>query len=127
MEHISKEDLENFLSDVQRVLIKGGKFIARVPNGDSPFGLPLQHGDVTHKTVIGSGMMKYLANSLDLQITFLGAEPRTLNSSSLYNTFPIFLIEVLKKIGDFIIKKSFYKTNSNIAFFSPNLLTILQK
>ena len=127
MEHVSKKDLEKFLFDVKRVLIKGGKFVARVPNGDSPFGLPLQNGDITHQTVIGSGIMKYLANSLGLKIKFLGAEPRTLNSSQFYNSIPIFIIEILKKVGDILIKNCFYKKKSNISFFSPNLLTVMQK
>ena len=127
MEHINKKDLEKFLFEVQRVLIKGGKFIARVPNGDSPFGLPLQNGDLTHQSIIGSGIMKYLSNSLGLKIIYLGAEPRTLKSSSVINSIPILLVEIFKKIGDFIIKKSFYKTNSYISFFSPNLLTVMQK
>ena len=108
-------------------MIKGGKFIARVPNGDSPFGMPLQNGDLTHQTIIGSGIMKYLSNSLGFKIIFLGAEPRTLKSKSFINSIPIFIVEIFKKIGDFIIKKSFYKKNSNISFFSPNLLTVMQK
>ena len=126
MEHIDKKDLDKFLLDVKRVLVKGGKFIARVPNGDSPFGLPLQYGDITHKTAIGSGMMKFLANSSGLKVKFLGSEPRTLISSSFLNTFVIFLVEALKTIGDLIVNSLFFKKNSNISFFSPNLLTVMK-
>ncbi len=57
MEHIPLEALPGFLSEVRRVLKPDGVFVARFPNGDSPFGRHIQNGDVTHRTarVRGAG------------------------------------------------------------------------
>jgi SAM-dependent methyltransferase len=52
LEHIEQYLIPIFISEIKRVLKAGGYFIARFPNGDSPFGLINQNGDVTHITVI---------------------------------------------------------------------------
>jgi hypothetical protein len=44
----------DFKLDVKRVLKPGGRFIARCPNGDSPFRLVNQNGDVTQVTSIAA-------------------------------------------------------------------------
>ena len=61
IEHLEKDELPGFFAAVHRVLKPGGAFVARFPNGDSPFGRRYQHGDLTHKTVIGAGMVQHLA------------------------------------------------------------------
>ena len=61
IEHIELVDLPGFFAAVQGLLKPCGVFLARFPNGDSPFGRRYQHGDLTHKTVIGSGMVQHLA------------------------------------------------------------------
>jgi 2-polyprenyl-3-methyl-5-hydroxy-6-metoxy-1,4-benzoquinol methylase len=60
LEHIPQSEILNFLSQVKRMLKNGGVFIARFPNGDSPFGLANQNGELTHVTAIGSEKFRYL-------------------------------------------------------------------
>lgn len=54
LEHIPQEEIPDFLSRLRTLLNSDGKILARFPNGDSPFGLKNQNGDVTHVTFIGS-------------------------------------------------------------------------
>lgn len=61
IEHIERDELQDFFAAVHRLLKPAGVFVARFPNGDSPFGRRYQHGDLTHKTVIGTGMVAHLA------------------------------------------------------------------
>lgn len=61
IEHIGMDELPGFFAAVNGLLKPGGVFVARFPNGDSPFGRRYQHGDLTHKTVIGAGMVTHLA------------------------------------------------------------------
>ncbi len=76
LEHIPQDNLLDFLIEVKRVLKNGGFFIARFPNGDSPFGLKIQNGDVTHITSIGSGKVYYLGTATNMKVFFLlGAKP----------------------------------------------------
>lgn len=74
LEHVPQEELFAFLQEIQRVLQNGGVFIARFPNGDSPFGRFIQNGDPTHLNTIGSGKARYFAKKLGVEIVYLGAE-----------------------------------------------------
>src|SRR5579863_9969429 len=74
MEHIPLEALPGFRSEVRRVLKPAGYFVARFPNGDSPFGRHIQNGDVTHKTAIGSIRARYLAAQAAMELLFLDCE-----------------------------------------------------
>lgn len=74
LEHIPQSDILNFLSHIKRMLKNDGVFIARFPNGDSPFGLANQNGDLTHVTAIGSEKFRYLVQRLNLELIFLGGE-----------------------------------------------------
>ena len=61
LEHMEREELVKFFSSVHALLKPGGHFLARFPNGDSPFGRFYQHGDLTHKTAIGGRLIEHLA------------------------------------------------------------------
>jgi len=74
LEHLPQEALFPFLQEIQRVLKDRGVFIARFPNGDSPFGRFIQHADPTHLTTIGSSKARYFAKKLGVRIIYIGAE-----------------------------------------------------
>jgi len=61
LEHIPAPDIPNVLRDIHALLVPGAVFVARFPNGDSPFGRAYQNGDITHVTVLGSGKVSSLA------------------------------------------------------------------
>lgn len=48
LEHLPLEYLLSLLEIARDRLRPGGVFIARVPNGESPFGGSILHGDITH-------------------------------------------------------------------------------
>lgn len=74
LEHVPGDAVVGFVDEVKRVLVDGGVFMARVPNGDSPFGLVNQNGDLTHVTAIGSGMVHYLARRAGATLLYVGAQ-----------------------------------------------------
>jgi SAM-dependent methyltransferase len=59
-EHLDKPELVALLQQLRPAMRAGGVLIARFPNGDSPFSLPYQNGDLTHRTAIGSRMLVQL-------------------------------------------------------------------
>lgn len=61
LEHFELDEIRSFLSDAREVLRPGGVLLARMPSGDSPFGRAVFHGDVTHRTVLGSSAILQLA------------------------------------------------------------------
>jgi SAM-dependent methyltransferase len=52
LEHLTKDQLLDTLESVHRILKPGGRFLARFPNGASPFGAMYQSADLTHLTVL---------------------------------------------------------------------------
>jgi 2-polyprenyl-3-methyl-5-hydroxy-6-metoxy-1,4-benzoquinol methylase len=61
IEHIERDDLIGFLRHLQAYTNKDTQLVFRFPNGDNPFAAYLQNGDWTHRTAIGSLMIKQLA------------------------------------------------------------------
>jgi 2-polyprenyl-3-methyl-5-hydroxy-6-metoxy-1,4-benzoquinol methylase len=61
------ELIENF-RHVRTLLAPGGFFLARFPNGQSPFGRAFQHGDFTHKSTLTTYKIEYLGAASGLDI-----------------------------------------------------------
>jgi 2-polyprenyl-3-methyl-5-hydroxy-6-metoxy-1,4-benzoquinol methylase len=68
LEHIPLEELTSFLSTVRNLLTDDGVFIARFPNGESPFALPTQYGDTTHVTSLGWNRISQLAQASRMKV-----------------------------------------------------------
>jgi 2-polyprenyl-3-methyl-5-hydroxy-6-metoxy-1,4-benzoquinol methylase len=126
LEHISQNDLPNFIGEIKRILKNGGCFIARFPNGDSPFGLADQNGDVTHITTIGSGKAYYFAAQCDMEVVFVGGESQPLFGTSLLHFAKRLFALLIKKSLHFITNLIFFP-RSNISFYSSNLIMIYKK
>lgn len=68
LEHWSPEELiENFRA-IAALLNPGAHFLARFPNGHSPFGRVYQYGDFTHRSVLSRYRIEYLAATSGLEI-----------------------------------------------------------
>lgn len=75
MEHLSTEGIVELLVAARGLLRPDtGLLLARFPNGDSPFSFVHQHGDHTHQSIIGSGLITNLLQSVGWQPCYLGAE-----------------------------------------------------
>jgi SAM-dependent methyltransferase len=125
LEHLPQNQLLDFLRDIQRVLVDGGVFIARFPNGDSPFGGFLQHGDPTHVTTIGSSMATYFADRLGVKIIYLGGEAEALWAGLPYFAYRVFAIP-LRHLMNWFINLIVLSPLAHIAFCSPNLVMVFR-
>ncbi len=124
LEHIAPDKILPFLTEVKRVLKPNGYFIARFPNGDSPFGLSYQNGDVTHVNFIGSGKARYFANKLAVDLVYIGGEARPF----LISRNPILILSrIVKKAVKTIISQFFNKFFLKPNYLSSNLIMILKK
>lgn len=123
LEHIPEENLLEFLRQIVRTLRDGGCFIARFPNGDSPFGLPAQNGDITHTTAIGSGKVRYFADSLSVDLVYVGAESQPLLGVGLARFFHRLVALPVKKILNLFVNMIIFGP-PGFAFCSPNLVLI---
>jgi len=125
MEHIPLEALPGFLSEVRRVLKPAGYFVARFPNGDSPFGRHIQNGDVTHKTAIGSIRARYLAAQAAMELLFLDCEVQAIFAGRTHTPHRLFAVPVKKLMNAFL--NLVFSPRDPLPFCSPNLHLVLRK
>ena len=57
-----------------------GMLLARFPNGDSPFSLPIQNGDFTHRTALGAGIVSQILRRSGWKLAYLGEPTWAFNS-----------------------------------------------
>ncbi len=121
LEHIPLEALPAFVSELRSHLVPGGRMLFRFPNGDSPFGRPIQYGDLSHTTVLGSGRLDQLCELCGLQVREWGEPPW-------YVLHPNRPLQGLTHAAsrwflERLFRKLFYKRRISL---NPNLVVILQ-
>jgi 2-polyprenyl-3-methyl-5-hydroxy-6-metoxy-1,4-benzoquinol methylase len=126
LEHIPQDTLVGFLLEVKRILKNEGFFIARFPNGDSPFGLKIQNGDVTHITSIGSGKVYYLGAETNMKVFFIGGEAEPILGLTVLPFFHRIIFLPIKKLLNVLVNLAFFPLD-NIEFFSSNVTVIYKK
>lgn len=126
LEHIPQNELPKFINEVKRILKVGGFFIARFPNGDSPFGLFNQNGDITHITTIGNGKVYYFAAKCEMEVVFVGGEAQPLFGTSLLHFAHRLISLPIKKVLHMVTNLIFFP-RSNVTFYSSNLTLIYKK
>ncbi len=67
-EHLSIAELTALLRVLHDLLTESGRLIARLPSGDSPFARAIQHGDLTHQSIIGSSAVRQVAISTGFRV-----------------------------------------------------------
>jgi 2-polyprenyl-3-methyl-5-hydroxy-6-metoxy-1,4-benzoquinol methylase len=124
LEHIRREDLINFLRDVRSICSRDTVVILRFPNGDNPFSLFMQNGDVTHQTWIGRGMLRQIAHLAGFDVESLRAPVIPTQGSSLKRRVSVALgIPVRWAVGRII--GGLFMGGAEVSL-SPNLLAVLR-
>lgn len=70
LEHLELAELEALLPTLKGLMRDTGRLVARVPNGRSPWGLPNQFGDLTHRTVLSDLRFEQLALHTGFRLVF---------------------------------------------------------
>ncbi|HJT98955.1 MAG TPA: class I SAM-dependent methyltransferase, partial [Rhodanobacteraceae bacterium] len=68
LEHWDATELIDNFRSIRTLLVDGGVFLARFPNGQSPFGRAYQHGDFSHKSTLTTYKIEYLAAMCGFEI-----------------------------------------------------------
>lgn len=72
MEHLSYAENQRLLDQVAALLAPGGRFVARFPNGQSPFGRVYQNGDMTHSCMLSASIVRQLLIGRPFDVIHLG-------------------------------------------------------
>lgn len=74
-EHIAQDSLIALCGDLAGRMNPGAVLLCRVPNGESPLGRMLQHGDLTHLSTLGLSKFRQIAAASGLALTCYGEWP----------------------------------------------------
>jgi len=121
LEHLNLFQIPHLLTNIRKVLCDDGVFIARFPNGDSPFSLIIQNADITHRTWIGSYMIENLCTSSGLRVQKIAGETKPILGSKLLLAIHRLLTFIPLYILNLIIVLLFFP-NERKDFLSPNLV-----
>ena len=72
IEHVPPAQTQAFISQLAARLLPGGRLLLRFPNGESPFGLWMQQGDMTHVNALGLSRMRQLCAECGLRLVHSG-------------------------------------------------------
>ncbi len=126
LEHIPQETIIPFLTQLRTMLKSDGILLAKFPNGDSPLGLPNQHGDITHITTLGSIKVLYLSKTVKLTPIYLGKSADPILCGSTPHILHKLVTTPLKAILEGLIKPIFFPC-SKITIFSTNITVAWKK
>lgn len=124
LEHIRREDMINFLCGVRSICASDAVVILRFPNGDNPFSLWMQNGDVTHQTWIGRGMLRQVAQLAGFDVASLHGPAILTKGYSLKRRVSVALgIPIRWAVGKMI--SGLFMGGAEVSL-SPNLLAVLR-
>lgn len=123
LEHIPLRDLQKLVKDVASLLKPGGYFMARFPNGHSPFGRLLQYGDLTHITVIGAYMAEQLGVMSGLKLVRI-ANPKIIFKSNPLRAALQMVFLLCRKFVEIFLGAIYF---SRILPLDPNLIAVWRK
>jgi 2-polyprenyl-3-methyl-5-hydroxy-6-metoxy-1,4-benzoquinol methylase len=81
LEHLTADEAIDMLKKLRDLVDPSeGMLLARFPNGDSPFSLPIQNGDFTHRSTLGAGVVGQLLRHSGWKLAYLGEPTWAFNS-----------------------------------------------
>ena len=124
LEHIEIHDLPEMLKCIRLLSRDGAAFVARFPNGDSPFGRAYQHGDVTHVTVIGSEKIAWLAGEAGFRVERVKEPAVPLKGAGVLRAAKRLSGLVLRRTLDKLISHAYFA--GAIRVFSASVVVVLR-
>lgn len=112
LEHLTVDEIVTLLVGLRCALGANGRIIVRVPSGDSPFCGSVQHSDLTHKTLIGSGMVHQFADKAGLRVVQIREPAFPLRGLGLACAMRRFAVLCLRKVLSVLIRLAFHDGQS---------------
>lgn len=125
IEHLSSEEALELLRSAESCLADHGRILIRFPSGDSPFGRAIQYGDMTHKSVIGSGKIRQLAALAHLHPLRIGPPAFPLWGLGLVTFFRRIPVAMARALMTKCINMLFHDNQRRV--ITPNMTVILRK
>jgi SAM-dependent methyltransferase len=125
LEHMDIVGIQSFLKETLALLKPGGVFLARVPSGDSPFGRVIFHGDITHRTALGSSAIGQLAALAGFEVVDIGPPRLPVIGLGWIKTLRRTCIRLAQRASALFINLVFHEGQPRV--ITANLVFVLRK
>jgi SAM-dependent methyltransferase len=124
LEHLDVADIIGLLSAARRCLKSGGHFIARFPSGDSPFAGSVQNSDLTHRSLMGTGIVEQIALITSYRAIQIREPAFPLIGIGLRRMIRRLAILVVRRLMAAVIKFAFHDGQQLV--ITRNMIVVLQ-
>ena len=124
LEHVNKKELPTFFKSINKLMTRQGYFIARFPNGDSPFGRAYQNGDMSHETTIGTGALIQLTKESGFSIVKMNEPSTPITLKRPLQALVRSALLFIRKSMNLIISTVYF--NGNYKNLSANIVAIMK-
>ena len=114
LEHLDFDAIAALLQDIKPLLAADGRIIARVPNGDSPFSRAIQYGDITHRSVLGSGSVRQLASRVGLRLVQIRAPAFPLAGLGVVKALRRCAVQIVRSIVKSVVNFAFHDNQPRV-------------
>ncbi len=121
-EHIEPAALPGFLAKLRAHCLPEGTLMLRFPNGDSPFGLLHQNGDLTHCNAIGRSKLMQAASMSGWRLHQIGDAPWWADQVAPRNLRTV-LRRATRQMLERLICFAYYNERLDL---SPNMVALLK-
>ena len=124
LEHVQPAALQPLMGSLAARLAPGGRLLLRFPNGESPFGLWMQQGDLTHVHAIGLSKVRQLCAGCSLRLEHSG-EPLPWREQPPNRRFGAALGELARRAFEWRLRKMYLLPRG--LDLAPNQLVVLAR
>ncbi|MCX5724498.1 MAG: methyltransferase domain-containing protein [Nitrospirae bacterium] len=125
IEHLELDAIRSFLGEANEALRPGGLLLVRLPSGDSPFSLAIYRGDLTHRTLLGSGAIRQLALEAGFEVSQVRSPVLPLWGLGPLRAARRMAVRGLQTVVFSFIRQVLMGHGS--AVISPNMMVVLRK
>jgi len=123
LEHLTFDEIITLLEAARGALKPTGHFMARFPSGDSPFGRVIQHGDMTHRSIIGSGIVQQLAQKAGFDVVQIRAPVLPVFGVGLISGLRRAVIRSVRALIRYFLRKIYFDNQPRVV--EPNMVIVL--
>jgi SAM-dependent methyltransferase len=124
LEHLEMEEILEVFASSRHCLSARGRLVIRVPSGDSPFSGRFMHGDITHKTFLGTLAFHQLATRTGLEVVAVRDAAFPIVGFGIAAVVTRAAVAAIRKVINSMIRIVYY--GNKPAAISPNLIAVLK-